>query len=129
MAQPIELHQRLKSFGHAWRGVLLMLNTQHNAWLHALATVLVVIAGGVCSLTRIEWCLVVLAVAIVWTAEALNTALEFLADASVPQFHPTVGRAKDAAAGGVLLCAVGAAVVGVVVFGPHLLAFAHGVRG
>jgi diacylglycerol kinase (ATP) len=67
------------------------------------------------------WCALVLAIMAVWTAEALNTALEFLADAATPQMHPLVKKAKDVAAGAVLLSAIGAAIVGVLVFWPHLL--------
>ena len=56
----------------------------------------------------------------VWTAEALNTAFEFLADAASPEFHPLVRDAKDVAAGAVLLTAVGASVIGVIVFWPYV---------
>jgi len=96
-----------------------MLTSQHNAWIHAAATVVVVGAGLVTRLTAPEWCAVVLAVMAVWMAEALNTALEFLADATSPAFHPLIGKAKDVAAGAVLLAAVGAVVIGLLVFGPR----------
>ena len=58
----------------------------------------------------------------VWVAEALNTALELLCDAVSPDFHPLVGKAKDVAAGAVLISAMGAATLGFIVFGPHALA-------
>jgi diacylglycerol kinase (ATP) len=57
----------------------------------------------------------------VWSAEAFNTALEQLADALHPERHAGIGRAKDVAAGAVLIAAVGAAVIGVLVFVPHLV--------
>ena len=57
----------------------------------------------------------------VWTAEALNTAFEFLCDVASPEFHPTVERAKDVAAGAVLLAAMGAVVIGLLVLGPHVM--------
>ena len=57
----------------------------------------------------------------VWTAEALNTAFEFLADAASPNFHPLVKKAKDVAAGAVLISAIGAVVIGVLVLGPHVM--------
>ena len=72
-------------------------------------------------LSRVEWSLVVLAMIVVWTAEALNTALEALCDVASPAAHPLVERAKDIAAGAVLVAAVGAAIVGLLIFGPHLL--------
>ena len=112
---------RLRSFSHAFRGIGLMLRSQHNAWVHAAATGGVVVAGFVIAISRMEWCAIVLAIASVWMAEALNTAFEFLCDVTSPEFHPVVKQAKDVAAGAVLLSAVGSVVVGVLVFGPHLL--------
>ncbi len=99
-----------------------MIRCQHNAWIHALATLAVLIAGFVFELSRSEWCWVVLAISIVWTSEALNTAFEFLADAASPNFHPTVRDAKDVAAGAVLISAVASSIIGAIIFGPHLAA-------
>jgi diacylglycerol kinase (ATP) len=104
-------------------GVLTLFREQHNAWIHALATLLVVAVGLYFGLSRLEWCALILAVMAVWCAEALNTALELLADASVPERHPLVAKAKDVAAGAVLLTAVGAAIVGAVVLWPYLRAW------
>jgi len=98
-----------------------MLKTQHNAWLHAVATVAVIAVGVAVRLPLIEWCWIVLAITSVWTAEALNTALEFLTDVASPDFHPIAEKAKDVAAGAVLLAACGAAVIGVMVLGPRVV--------
>ncbi len=119
--RPLTLAARIQSFRCAARGVRLMLRSQHNAWLHAVASCCVLIVGGLCVLTAAEWCWIILAIMAVWTAEALNTALEFLADVAAPEFHPLVGYAKDVAAGGVLISAMGSAIVGVLVLGPHVL--------
>lgn len=97
-----------------------MLLSQHNALLHAAATVVVVGLGFFTSVSRLEWAMLVLAIVAVWSAEALNTALEFLCDVASPEFHPLVEKSKDVAAGAVLLCALGSVVVGVLVFGPRL---------
>lgn len=118
----LTLSGRLQSFRYAARGIRLMLRSQHNAWLHAVASCCVLIAGGLFMLSRAEWCWIVLAIMAVWTAEALNTALEFLADAASPDFHPLIGKAKDVAAGGVLIAAVGSVIIALLVFAPHLLA-------
>lgn len=99
-----------------------MLASQHNAWIHAAATVVVGVGGVVLGLSWAEWCWIVLAVVAVWTAEALNTAFEFLTDVASPNFHPIAGKAKDVAAGAVLLAAMGAVIIGLLVFGPKLLA-------
>ena len=98
-----------------------MLRTQHNAWVHAVATGVVIAMGVVLRLSPGEWCWIVLAIVAVWTAEALNTAFEFLTDVASPGFHPVAGKAKDVAAGAVLLAACGAVVIGLLVLGPHLL--------
>ncbi len=100
-----------------------MVRSQHNAWIHVVATVAVVIAGFVFHVTRWEWCALVLAFGLVWTAEALNTALEFLADEVSLEKRELIGKAKDAGAAGVLLAAMAAAVIGVIVFVPHILAW------
>ncbi len=120
--RPLTLSARVESFRCAARGVRLMLRSQHNAWLHAVASCGVLIVGGLCVLSGAEWCWIVLAIMAVWTAEALNTALEFLADVASPEFHPLVGYAKDVAAGGVLISAIGSAIIGILVLGPHIVA-------
>ncbi len=125
MKRPFEFTGRIRSFRFAGRGMGLTLRSQHNAWIHAAATVAVVIAGYLLGISRTEWCLIVLACAAVWTAEALNTAFEFLADATTREFHPLVGQAKDVAAGAVLVTALAALIVGVLVFGPYLMVLVH----
>ncbi len=81
---------------------------------------LVVVAGFFFGVTAADWCWIVLAISIVWTAEALNTAFEFLADAASPEFHPLIRDAKDVAAGAVLITAIAAAVIGGLIFWPHV---------
>jgi diacylglycerol kinase (ATP) len=112
---------RLRSVRFALRGIALMLRTQHNAWIHAAATLAVIGTGLLLGVTAAEWCWLVLAIVAVWTAEALNTALELLADVASPEFHPLVEQAKDVAAGAVLISALGAVAIGVLVLGPYLL--------
>jgi len=111
---------RLRSIRYALRGIAVMMRSQHNAWIHALATAVVAILGLVIRLSTAEWCWIVLAVMAVWTAEALNTAFEFLTDVASPSFHPLAGKAEDVAAGAVLISAIGSVVIGALVFGPHL---------
>jgi len=119
--EPFSVSARFDSFGHALRGIRVMLSTQHNAWIHAAASVAAVGAGLALRIGRGEWLAVVLAIMAVWTAEALNTAFEALCDVASPEFHPMVERAKDVAAGAVLISAIGAVAIGVLVFGPRLL--------
>lgn len=113
--------RRLESFSHALSGVWFLLKTEPNARIHAVATVIAIAMGVLLRVTWLEWVAVILVIVAVWTAEAMNTALELLADVVSPEIHPLIGRAKDVAAGAVLVSALGAAVVGLLIFGPRLL--------
>jgi len=119
--EPFSVSARIQSFRHALRGIWITLSTQHNAWIHAVATTAAVVAGLALGISRAEWLAVVLAIMAVWTAEALNTAFESLCNVASPEFHPLVERAKDVAAGAVLISAIGAVAIGLLVFGPRLL--------
>jgi diacylglycerol kinase (ATP) len=114
---------RLRSSVHAMEGILEMLKSQHNAWVHLVATLGVLTAGYVFGVDTTQWCFLILVIMAVWVAEALNTAFELLCDVASPEFHPLVKKSKDVAAGAVLLSAVGAAAVGAIIFLPHLLAY------
>jgi len=118
--KPFHFSGRMRSFRHAIAGVLRMIQCQHNAWIHAAATLVVLAAAFVLRISAADWCWIILAISIVWTAEALNTAFEFLADAASPDFHPLVRDAKDVAAGAVLLTATAAVVIGSIVFWPYV---------
>jgi len=121
MRRPFSIEDRIRCFQYAFKGILVMLKSQHNAWIHALATIIVSVLGINFRITRSEWCWIVLCIMAVWTAEALNTAFEFLADAASPDYHPLVGKAKDVAAGAVLISAIGSAVIGILIIGPYIL--------
>ncbi len=127
MNKPFSLAQRARSFKFAANGVWLTLATQHNAWIHAVATLAVILAGWFLRIGRGDWCLILLACAAVWIAEALNTAIEFLADATTKEFNARIGKAKDVAAGAVLIAAIAAILVGGAVFGPYLVRSFHAV--
>lgn len=118
--RPFSLAARLRSISYALRGLFTMLASQHNAWIHAVATVLTIGLGLRLDIGRFEWLALVFAIVSVWTAEALNTAFEFLCDVASPSFHPLVARAKDVAAAAVLICATGAVAIAGLVFVPHL---------
>jgi diacylglycerol kinase (ATP) len=118
--RPFQFTGRIRSFYHAIRGVLRMIRCQHNAWIHAAATLIVVGAGLFFRISSADWCWIILAISIVWTAETLNTAFEFLADAASPAFHPLVRDAKDVAAGAVLITAAGAVIIGAIIFWPYI---------
>ena len=111
---------RLRSVRCALNGIGVMLRSQHNAWLHAFATAAICALCLALGISTAEWCWIVLAIVAVWTAEALNTAFEFLTDVASPGFHPLAEKAKDVAAGAVLISALGALAIGLLVLGPKL---------
>ena len=112
---------RIRSIRHAIDGFWLMLRTQHNAWVHLVTTIVVIVLGLVLGLTVEAWLALILAIAAVWIAEALNTAFELLCDVAQPDFHPAVKAAKDVAAAAVLLSAIAAVAVGTIVFLPPII--------
>ena len=113
----------MQSFVDAGRGLVTVLRTEWNFRIHAVVALLITIAGIVFRISEGEWLAVVLSVGLVFMAEVFNTALEYLADAVHPEADRGVGMAKDAAAGGVLIAAVAAAVVGAIVFLPKVWAW------
>jgi diacylglycerol kinase len=115
------LSARARSFVYAGRGIGILIRSQHNAWIHALATMVVCGLGLFLRLSALEWCAILIAILIVWVSEALNTAIELLADVVSPKLHPLIGQAKDVAAGAVLIAAMCATGIGILVLGPHLL--------
>lgn len=115
----IWLGTRIKSFGYAFRGVGMLFRYETHAQVHLLALIVVCTAGIVTGLQTWEWVAIVLIVALVLAAEAINTALEALADGLHPGHHPMVGKAKDIAAGAVLLCAFAALIVALLIFTPY----------
>ena len=120
MGEPFSIAARARSFGHAFRGLGVLLRSQHNARIHAVATCAVCGLGALLGVSRGDWLWLVAAIAGVWAAEALNSALEALADATHPAPHPLVGRAKDLGAAAVLIVSLGAATIGLLVLGPPL---------
>lgn len=116
------LKKRLNSFRYAIAGIASFVGSQPNAKIHLLAATFIVCAGFYFEIDQTEWCLVAFSIFLVLVAEAFNTALEHLTDLVSPNHHPLAGKAKDVAAGAVLFAAMGAAVVGLVIFLPKILA-------
>ena len=121
MKRPFTFTGRIRSFKYAFEGIGVMLRSQQNAWIHLAATIMVVIFGHILNLSYTEWCFIVLAIMAVWMAEALNTAFEFLADVTNPEFHPLVKKSKDVAAAAVLISAIGAIVIAWFIFVPKIV--------
>jgi diacylglycerol kinase (ATP) len=99
-----------------------LIATQANARIHLVAAGIAIGAGFFFGISRAEWCAVVGAIGLVLTAEGINTAVEAVVDLASPELHPLAEHAKDVAAGAVLIAALTAVVIGVLVFGPRVLA-------
>jgi diacylglycerol kinase (ATP) len=97
-----------------------MLRTQHNAWIHLTVTVVVCLTGWWLRLSGADWRWLTVAIVLVWVAETMNTAFEYLCDVVSPEFHVSVAKAKDIAAGAVMICSAGAVVLGLLTFWPYL---------
>ena len=117
--QRFTLAARLKSFNYAVTGVIFMLKTQHNAWLHAVATLMVIALAVYRDISEGDWRWLIVAMAMVWVAETLNTAVEYVCDVISPGYSEAVKHAKDISAGGVLIAAVAALLIGALTFWPY----------
>ena len=116
-----EIYSRISSFKYAFEGWWYVLRTQHNAWIHAVLTIAVVIVGLWVELPLRDWAVLVLTFMAVWMAEFMNTALEAIVDMVQPEQHPLAKIAKDVAATAVLVGAIGAVIIGLLLLGPPLI--------
>ena len=116
-----EFRARLRSFRYAFAGVRLLFGEEHNARIHATITVLVVVAGIVLRVSPVEWGVLVICIGMVLAAEAFNSAIERVANYLTTERDDRIRDIKDLAAGAVLLCAIAAAIVGLIVFVPHIV--------
>jgi diacylglycerol kinase (ATP) len=111
---------RIHSFGHAFRGWGYVLRTQHNTWIHSTVATLVIILGLWLGLPARDWAVLVLAIAMVFTAEFINTSIEAVVDLASPVHHPLAKVGKDVGAAAVLVAALAAAMIGLLILGPPL---------
>lgn len=118
-----DIKKQLYGFGYAWKGIRCCIGKEQNLSFHLIAAIIVVIAGFILSITTIEWTIVILCIGVVIAAELFNTAIERLVDLVSPQQHPIAGKVKDIPAGAVLVCAVTAAIIGLIIFVPYLTRF------
>jgi diacylglycerol kinase (ATP) len=120
MAFKTFITSRIHAFGHAFRGWGHVLKTQQNAWVHSLIASIVIALGLWLGLTPGDWAILVLTIAIVFTAEFINTAIEAVVDLASPVHHPLAKVGKDVGAGAVLVAALAAIVIGLLILGPPL---------
>ena len=111
---------RIAAFGHAFRGWGYVLQTQHNAWIHSLVATVVIVLGLWLGLPPRDWALLVLAIAMVFTAEFINTSIEAVVDLASPEKHPLAKVGKEVGAAAVLVAALSAVLIGLLILGPPL---------
>jgi diacylglycerol kinase (ATP) len=116
----LDLQKRIDSFKYAITGIKTLIKTQMNMKIHLIAVVLVTMASFLFKVNATEWCLLILIFTLVMAAEAVNTAIEFVVDLVSPDYHPLAGKAKDVAAGAVLITAIGAVILGLIIFLPKI---------
>ena len=111
---------RLRSFIYAFEGLAWFFKREHNAWIHGIATILVLLMCFVFKISGIEFVAVLFAIALVLIAEIINTAIEKIMDHLSPSHHPAVKIIKDVAASAVLIAAIVAVIVGSIIFIPKI---------
>lgn len=116
------LKKRLKSFTYAFNGIYMLIRNEHNAWIHCFAAVCVIVLGFLLDIESYEWIAVSFAIGMVLAAEAVNSSIEALCDLVSLGYNEAIKKAKDLAAGAVLILAIAAATVGLIIFIPKILA-------
>jgi diacylglycerol kinase len=117
------LISRIRAFGYAFSGWWYVIRTQRNAWIHMVVSIVVIILSFFLNISAYGWALIVLAIAMVWIAEFLNTALEAVVDlAANRQEHELARIGKDVGAAAVLIAAISSIIIGLLVLGPPLWA-------
>jgi diacylglycerol kinase (ATP) len=111
---------RVAAFGHAFRGWAFVLKTQHNAWIHSIVAMAVIVLGLWLNVSPRDWAVLVLTIAMVFTAEFINTAIEAVVDLASPVHHPLAKTGKDVGAAAVLVASLAAILVGLLILGPPL---------
>ena len=112
-----------KSFGFAIRGIWICLKTERNIRIHCLAAVLVVIFGAWLKISVTEWLACLGLFGMIMGLELMNTAVEAVVDLVTEEYRPLAEKAKDVAAGAVLIAAFFAAIMGCIIFLPKLALF------
>ncbi|MDH6356118.1 diacylglycerol kinase [Dysgonomonas sp. PH5-45] len=119
--QKFSFKQRLKSFTYAFSGLKDLFAEEHNAWIHAFFAIAAIALGFVFGITPMEWCMVLFAIALVFSLELINSSVENLSDFASPQKNDFIRKAKDMAAAAVLVSAIASFIIGIIIFLPYIL--------
>lgn len=119
--EAFSLRSRIKSFSFAIAGLRQFIVREHNARIHVVATIGVIIAAFVLRVSRTEAAILTMVTALVWITEILNTCIERLADMITRERHPSIRIIKDLSAGAVLIAAITAVIVALFIFIPKII--------
>lgn len=111
----------INSFKYAFTGIWAALKKERNMKIHFVAAILVIIFGILLKISKIEWILCTFAIAMVISAELFNTAIETIVDMIIQEQNEKAKVAKDVSAGAVLITAIGAAIIGIIIFIPKIV--------
>lgn len=115
------IRARIQSISHALAGWKFVLNNEKNTWVHAVASICVILMGIWLQLSTHDWALIILVIALVWVTEFINTSIEAVVDLASPAHHPLAKVGKDVGAAAVLIAASAAVLVGLLILGPPLV--------
>ena len=120
--EKFSMKKRIKSFSYAFAGLKVLFREEHNSWIHAVAAVLAVAMGFLFRISPMEWIAVVIVIGMVFAAEIINSSIERTADFVKAERDDRKRDIKDLGAAAVLVCAIAAAVVGIIIFIPKIIA-------
>lgn len=119
--ESFSIKKRVKSFSYAFAGLKVLFKEEHNSWIHTVATICAIIAGIVLRISVMEWIAVIIVIGMVITAEIINTSLERTADFIKAERDDRKRDIKDLGAAAVLVCAITAAIIGIIIFLPKII--------
>lgn len=112
----------LESLKYAAGGVIYCIKTQRNMKIHLAVAIIVITAGLLLHISRLEFIMVIMAISMVFICEIINTAVEKAVDTTTQEYNPIAKISKDAAAGAVLVAAANSVIMGVLVFSKYIMA-------
>ncbi|MDP4186892.1 MAG: diacylglycerol kinase family protein [Bacteroidota bacterium] len=115
------VRKQLRSFKYAFNGIKLLIKTEHNMQIHVVAAITAILLSLLLHISCTEWCMVFLAIALVMSCEGVNTVIEKITDKIYPEYSEQAKFIKDVAAGAVLISAIGALIIGLIIFLPKII--------
>lgn len=119
--EKFSIQKRVKSVGYAIKGIVYVLKSEHNMWVHIMLFITSLFLGIILKIKSSEWVIIIIAYTMLFAAECINTAVEYTLDHLHPDTHINIGKAKDAAAGAVLIIGIGIFILSCIIFIPKII--------